>query len=376
VIYILENHSPAWSPPAGELVGREQLAGLTLAVVEQRTAIEEWLAEAAGAPVPERRNPWARRGWFARAAAWTEQQLARQGYALAAPVEQFRSASISCVLRAPTTRGDVYFKAAAALPLFGNEPVLTQALAERFPEQIPAILATEPAQRWMLMPDFGPQLSRGHGRDVWVEALRRYGPIQAACASDVDGWLAHGCLDRRLDRLAAQVAALLADDGAMAELESDEAQQLRALQPQLLRMCEQLALYAVPQSLVHGDLHLGNIAMDSGKYTFFDWTDGCIAHPFFDLVTVLNHADEIEGSLEETRAILCDTYLSAWLGYEPIERLRAACALALPLGALHQAVSYQHILAGVEVAARVEWAGSIGYWLRRALKLMPKEVLS
>jgi hypothetical protein len=40
-------------------------------------------------------------------------------------------------------------------------------------------------------------------------------------------------------------------------------------------------------------------------------------------------------------------------------------------GALHQAISYQHIFLGIEAAARTEWAGATGYWLRKTLALMP-----
>src|SRR4029079_15623664 len=109
------------------------------------------------------------------------------------------------------------------------------------------------------------------------------------------------------------------------------------------RMCQQLARYAVPQTLVYADLHTGNIALQAEQYTFFDWTDGCIAHPFFDLVTMLNDAEDLGDSLEpQSQTALCDAYLAGWVGYEPIERLREARTLALPLGALHQAVSYQH----------------------------------
>jgi hypothetical protein len=375
-IFVLENHGSVTTPVTGRWLGREQLVNMTLAIPEQRAAIEAWLAEAEGTPVPEQRTPWARPGWFARAAAWMEQQLARRGYVLEAPIEQLRSVSISCVLRARTTRGAVYFKVAAALPLFGDEPALTQALAERFPDAVPAVLATEPAERWMLMTDFGPPLSKIRERAVWTEALRQFASLQAACAASVDEWLAKGCLDRRLDRLSTHVDALLADDAALVELEPAEREQLRALGPRIGRMCQQLARYAVPQTLVHGDLHTGNIALQAEQYTFFDWTDGCIAHPFFDLVTMLNDAEELGDALEpQSQTALCDAYLAGWLGYEPIERLRAACGLAQPLGALHQAVSYQHILSGVEAEARVEWDGAIGYWLRKVLALMPKDAV-
>ncbi|HJZ45591.1 MAG TPA: hypothetical protein VKE41_00425, partial [Roseiflexaceae bacterium] len=100
VIQFLENHSAVTNISAGKWFSREQLAELALVRPEQRGFMAEALAERAGAPPPEQRAPWARPGWFAQAAAWTERQLAQRGYQLAAPVEQYRSSSISCVLRA------------------------------------------------------------------------------------------------------------------------------------------------------------------------------------------------------------------------------------------------------------------------------------
>jgi hypothetical protein len=46
--------------------------------------------------------------------------------------------------------------------------------------------------------------------------------------------------------------------------------------------------------------------------------------------------------------------------------------LAEPLGALHQAVSYQHILAALEPNSRPELSGGLSLWLRRVIQTMPE----
>ena len=68
-------------------------------------------------------------------------------------VDQVTNWSLSCVLRGHTAAGAVYFKAAATLPLFVNEPVIMAALARRYPEHIPAPLSLNPQRRWMLLPE-------------------------------------------------------------------------------------------------------------------------------------------------------------------------------------------------------------------------------
>ena len=132
-------------------------------------------------------------------------------------------------------------------------------------------------------------------------------------------------------------------------------------------MCNTLASYSVPQTLVHGDLHPGNIAQAQGKYRFFDWTDGCISHPFFDLVTLLN-LEIMPPNLLAARQDLIRFYLELWTAYEPIERLWSAWQLAQTLGALHQAISYQHINTCLEPPMKNQGVMAVTFWLRQVLQ--------
>jgi len=70
---------------------------------------------------------------------------------------------------------------------------------------------------------------------------------------------------------------------------------------------------------------------------------------------------------------MLESYLALWTAYESLERLRQVWALAWPLGALHQAISYAHIVAGLETTAKHEVAWSISYWLRKVLQFLEPE---
>jgi hypothetical protein len=67
-------------------------------------------------------------------------------------------------------------------------------------------------------------------------------------------------------------------------------------------------------------------------------------------------------------ARLRDTYLAAWAAYEPAERLLEAWRLAKPLCALHQAISYQYIIAALEEISKPELASDLPYWLRKLVQ--------
>jgi aminoglycoside phosphotransferase (APT) family kinase protein len=154
---------------------------------------------------------------------------------------------------------------------------------------------------------------------------------------------------------------LAADVVALGGLTDAERAQFHEALPRLQAMCAALAACGIPQTLVHGDLHLHNVAGSAGRTQFFDWTDACVSHPFFDLISIFDDEDRAR------QAQLRDGYLGQWSDCAPLERLLEAWALAQPLGDLHQAISYQHIVAALEPVAQVELGDSVPYYVRKVL---------
>ncbi len=382
IIYVLELRHPSWIPPRGtRWVGQDTLAHLELTLPEQRTVMATCLHEAE--EIPPLRPPWARRGWFAETESWIKTQLARLNSTIIAPIEQVRSWGISCVLRVPTTHGNVYFKAiptscmlknspipssenSERLPLFfTHEPILIQSLAAWYPQNMPTVLAVERERCWMLLAEFGTELYAHPDQTAWEKALEVYGHMQVAAAQRIDTFLAAGCLDRRLHILETQIDPLLDDEDILADLSSSQIMQLRAQRPYLKTMCHHLGNYAIPQTLVHGDLHTGNIAVHNDTYIYFDWTDSCIAHPFFDALPFLDNVDD-----PARQQRLRDNYLALWTDYASRECLQEIFPLSQTLATIHQAVSYQHIMANVEGISKQEMRGGATYWLRKLLQLL------
>jgi Phosphotransferase enzyme family len=310
-------------------------------------------------PPPERPQ-WARRGWFAEAGAWIEETVAAYGRSLTAPVEQLSNWCISSILRAETAEGRVYFKATATSPLFVDEGTVTRGLASMFPGKVPQPIAIDPARRWMLLDDFGPVVGWEAELDTRREVLSGFGELQLAAAERHDELLELGAIDRRPAWLASQIESLLRSPDPLG-LEDDERDRLSALEPRFVEMCERLTAGAVPDSLVHGDLHLSNVAGSPGQYVFFDWTDACLTHPFLDLLVVLFEEDpELQRSLR-------DAYLGVWAGLASEEELLELWAAAAPLASLNQAISYRSIVANVEIGTSTELEPMTAVWLRKAL---------
>lgn len=330
----------SWRPPRnGRWIGAAELEGLRLADEEHRPLLAAYLGEP---EVPAERPPWSRPGWREPVVAWLDEQARRLGRRLLA-VEQVRVWSISAVLRARTDGPTLYLKAPARLPLFVDEARVTAELAGRFPGYVPAPLAVEPDEGWLLLAELD-LVGWQAPLDVRAELFRRFAGLQRRSAELTDELLAAGCLDRRLHALEAQLDPLFADERALSRLEPDETAELRRRADELRGACRRLAECGLPDTLVHGDLHPGNVARQDGELVYFDWTDACVAQPLVDLHSLQWSQDE------SVRAALLEAYLEGWGGDVPPEAVR----LARVVTPLHHAVSYATIAASLEPVSKPE----------------------
>jgi hypothetical protein len=342
LLLVLEPRQPLEYPPlAGQWIDHSQLRDLALAEPDQREPLLRYLEENEQGPdsplIDQRRSPWARPGWFASAAAWIEEAIRELGYVQSSPVQQLRNWSISSLLYVPTSDGKLYLKAASALPLFVNEPLLTQILSHLFPEEIPAVVKIDRERRWMLMCDFAP--AKWQQPVDLAPIMRAYAAMQRTSAGHINKFFAATCRDRRLAVLSGQIDLLIADPETRAALSDEQYATLVEMAPDLKRRCAAVAECNIPATLIHGDLHLGNITQRSAGYLFFDWTDACIAFPFLDLFQLYFY---------DTNKGARDAYLECWRDLESPPRLLELWELAKPLCALHHAVSYLSIIHNIE----------------------------
>jgi hypothetical protein len=359
-VFELALRDRGWQPPAhGRWVGRDELDRVRLRDEEQRPLLAGYLDALVGDDVPADRVPWARPGWLEGVQAWLEAELARLGHTLVG-VEQRKQWAISSVLQVRTDGPDLYCKVSARLPLFVDEGPVTAMLAERFPGYVPEPIAIERERGWFLLRAFDELVGWEPPLDVRRAVFSRFAGLQRRSAEQASELIAAGCLDRRLDVLERQLDPLLADPESVARLQPEETEELRRLAPVFHEACSRLAGLGLPPTLVHGDLHVGNVARQDGELLYFDWTDACVAHPFIDLHSLQWERDEAD------RAELLDAYLGAWERVVPPERLREAAALAAIVTPLHHAVSYRTIVGGLEPTAKPELDATHSF-LREAL---------
>ncbi len=283
---------------------------------------------------------WTDSAWLAAAHAWINEQVTRLGADPMGEADQHHVYPWSTVMRVPTGRGDVYFKANA--PELRHEAPLVVALAERRPDCVPPLLAVDLERGWMLMEDAGTRLreliQRERDLSCWLEVLPLYAGLQIDLAELADELVALGVPDLRLSQLPTLYEQLLDE----VELSPDDRRRLDGSAGRVREMCDELAAYGLPETIQHDDFHDGQVYVRDGRYLLLDWGDACVTHPFFTLSVTLEGVlawglDDIEGSVDVTP--FRDAYLAPFERFAERADLEAAATIALRLGWICRAVN-------------------------------------
>ncbi|MFD3973746.1 phosphotransferase [Streptomyces cyaneofuscatus] len=315
---------------------------------------------------PDARTPWDDPDHRAEALDWATGRLAAHGLRESGP-RQVRLRPWSVLVRFFVAGGHgarpVWFKAVPPAAVF--EAGLAAALADWVPDHVLSPLAVHAERGWCLLPDGGPLfrqvLDEGAGTPAdWEEALRSYALMQRALVPYAERVADLGVPSARPPELPGLFDTLVAENTA---LDREERVALEALRPRLVEWCEELAAVGVAESLDHADLHDGQLFRPAaGRFTFFDWGDAMVGHPFSSLLVPARSAGDRFGSQVLTR--LRDAYLEPWTG-DGIAAgdLRRAVSLAWRLAALGRAASWGRMFPAPGAAAAPGGTDS-AHWLR------------
>ena len=336
------------------------LAAVVRAAVPLRPVPVELVPDLADHPL---RLPYARPGGPGVSLAWADAALAARGTPRTGAPRQERTWNLSGIWALPTAGGPVWLKDVP--PFFAHEGAVLD-LVTQVSDAVPPLLAHEPGR--VLLGDVpGQDLFRAPS-GVLARMVPVLVGVQAALAERTADLLATGCFDWRsphLEILAADVAARHAD-----ELDAEARACLHVLLDALADRLTEVEACGVPQTLVHGDFHPGNVrgeVGDGGRLVILDWGDAGIGHPLLDQAAFLEWVPAPDR--EPIAALWAKEWRRAVPGCAPE---RAAHLLA-PVAALRQAVIYRYFLDRIEPTERVYHQRDPALWLTRAADLARRE---
>jgi len=317
--FVLESSQLNWARPAGtDWFGQDELGELELEDERQLQALERYFSD----DWPEGSPPWARRGWLGSTISWLEGEFDRVGVSATDRVHQLRASSSSAVFRVPLGAGSAYLKVCGEGK--AHEPDLSALLARECPRLLPPVLATDAKRRLLLTADAGRPATIDATSAEWL--LRGLAEVQIQMCEHPERLLEVGCPDARpellrtqLDSFLERLARCAASDAGLARLDLE---QLTARLAELSSAWGDLAEGEVPPSLHHTAFGPESVVEQAGQLRVIDW-HAVLSHPFFSPSPLIESF-----ASPEVRERLLDLYLTHWLPFAPMDRLRALHARA------------------------------------------------
>jgi hypothetical protein len=305
-----------------------------------RTALAEYAGEA-----PPRRPDWFRQGWHDRVEAWVDQQLSATDRRRTAPIRTHRVWGISAVFEVPTDRGTLWFK--ACCDHFIAEAAIVHRLAQRIGHLVPVLVGTDDDAGWLLMQPLRGASDRDRAPGAVDAVAPEWARAQIAALDWLDELRTAGCPERGLEATLEAWRVVVATSPEMALLTDAERRELATGAARVEALVREFWGCGIPDTLSHGDLHPGNVAYDGREARIFDWTDGCVTHPFLDgshLARVLDWYGTGEGEADR----VMQAHARPWREVFPEADVDRALELAPLADLVFQTVTFAHIATAAE----------------------------
>ncbi|WOH37415.1 phosphotransferase [Thalassotalea fonticola] len=277
---------------------------------------------------------WDSSEWMESVQLWTNQNLSKYGLEPIGNLQKVSGWALGQIFKQNTNDGFYFFKATAFLPLFSNESKLCSKLSELVPEYVPETICSSSDKQWMISKDFGGGLPEYADKSLWAKAFQRLANLQQQSIKHINELIISGCLRRQITDIPKQLNEILNDSNITQYLPDEFRLKKEELVFKVKQSIEELENFNIPSTIVHGDLHIENIAQINDDFLFFDWSDACISHPFIDGTYIFRMPES------EDKETIVKAYLSQWSDLADFETLQKAWNTAELICYAHQAISY------------------------------------
>jgi hypothetical protein len=300
-----------------------------------------------------RRMPWARPGGPAAALAWARRALADAGLAMVGPARQVKTWNLSALWRLHTDAGPAWLKLVA--PFLGHEGDVIATLRAAGCRGVPRLLAHDGARA---------VLADIPGDDGYAASARRRADMARLFVGLSTAW-PHAPAFPALPSWGANAIAPLVEralDACDDELDDSDRDAVAGLAAGLADRLAAAADCGVPEALIHGDAHAGNVRDDGRRLTVLDWGDSGLGNPLLDL------HDFLARTPAEAVAPVRTAWLAAWAAARPGSDPARAAELLAPVAPLRLAAAYRRFLEGIEPSEHVYHAADVPAQLRLAAR--------
>jgi hypothetical protein len=339
-------------------VGAPRESGIEVTYLAETTSpvrVEPWAGSLNEHPL---RLPYAKPGGPAADLAWAMRVLKGRGYVPTQPPIQVRTWNLSSLWRIPVEGQTLWLKSVPTF--FAHEGLLLEALAGG---PVPVLLGHEGGR--MLMTEIPGEDLYGADSPTLLRMVELLVDLQRQRVGRTDELLGLGLPDWRSAQMAPRVEAVITRNAP--QLAPEDRAILEGFAASLPRRFADLSACGIPDSLVHGDFHPGNLRGGADHLTLLDWGDSCVGHPLLDQSAFL------ERSPSEAVEPLRRRWHDAWSDAAPGSDPSRASALLAPVAAARRAAVYQGFLDRIEPSEHPYHLADPTDWLQRTAALLRVE---
>ncbi len=283
----------------------------------------------------EGRGIFSRIGWIDDTQKWMRQSLGEPNLHFNQNIQQIHAGGSFTLLRLQTQSGVGYWLKAVAAPNLAELPV-TRLLSRLCAGFVPCVIATRDDWNAWVMEEAGIPLENCFGQAELEESARSLAELQIRTIPHIGDLLDAGCHDLRtpvLRKLLPSLVQYLKE--AMARQTSTKVlpvppSQLERLCLLLDRAAQNIEALAVPDTVIHNDMNLGNILINNSNAVFIDWSTACVGNPFLTFHHLQAYAAESE-QFCRWMPRLRQIYAKRWNGIIQKEKIARVIALSGPL---------------------------------------------
>ena len=306
--------------------------------------------------VGETRSPFTRIGWLDEAASWIEAATGRH-LSTNTDIEQLNAGGAFALVRFPMEDGSHLWLKATGEPNT-HEPSITLLLSKLCPEHVPEILATKPEWNAWIMPAEDVGITDFSMNPIELfrmleDAVQSMAKLQMKTVGSDSDLVNAGAFDQHLETLLSHSGALFGylDEvmvlSASCQTPRLERWRLRDIRDAFMTAGERVQHLNIPDTIVHGDMTLGNIVVGHDRCQFIDWSEAYVGPCLVTLehLLLLNGVENPK-MRDFMNCVLKDKYLDVWTAeYDP--------------DALRQGFDYMPLIAVISALyGRGDWLNS------------------
>ena len=260
---------------------------------------------------------FARVGWIGEAIAWVESSTG-EDLAAAHSIRQYSAGDDSALLRFETaSHRFVWMKATGASQ--EHELKITSLLSQLASEYLPKVLATNIDWNAWLSDGGTVEKDSSTPNVIGSQLVQALAALQTKTYPHRDELLAAGAVDQQIPTLRRYVPAIFDYLEEAMSLPSGNgarrviAGRLRKIRELLVQSMDHLQAIDMPNSILHGDLHLDNILETPSGYQFVDWCEaqiGVSSVSMEHLLLLRRNVRVEDGALSDDA--LRDVYCEVW----------------------------------------------------------------